>query len=395
MIVFESVTKRYADGTVAVDGLDLQAPTGRTTVLVGPSGCGKTTSLRMINRMVEPSSGRVLLDGADTADSPPAQLRRRIGYVIQHSGLLPHRTVVDNVATVPLLLGESRRTARAHARELLERVGLPGALAERYPAQLSGGQQQRVGVARALAADPPVMLMDEPFSAVDPVVREQLQDEFLRLQGELGKTIVFVTHDIDEAVKLGDLIAVLRVGGRLAQVAPPAELLARPADAFVAGFVGRDRGYRALGFAASGPTALQEEPTVRVGESLAAAADRARDGWVLAVDADDRPQGWLRVPPSAPADAQAAPGAQAEADARVTHGLLNLGGTTAPADGTLRELLDAALSAPSGRGVVTGPEGRLLGTVTPASAVELIERRNRERADAPLDAADAGTGRQA
>ncbi|GAA3758927.1 ABC transporter ATP-binding protein [Streptomyces tremellae] len=392
MIVFESVTKRYADGTVAVDGLDLQAPAGRTTVLVGPSGCGKTTSLRMINRMVEPTSGRVLLDGADTADSPPAQLRRRIGYVIQHSGLLPHRTVVDNVATVPLLLGESRRTARSHARELLERVGLPGELAERYPAQLSGGQQQRVGVARALAADPPVMLMDEPFSAVDPVVREQLQDEFLRLKGELGKTIVFVTHDIDEAVKLGDLIAVLRVGGRLAQVAPPAELLARPADAFVAGFVGRDRGYRALGFAASAPATLQEEPAVRLGESLAAAADRARDGWVLAVDADDRPQGWLRVPPSA--NAQAAPatkaGAQADADARVTPGLLNLGGTTAPADGTLRELLDAALSAPSGRGVVTDPEGRLLGTLTPASAVELIERRNREHADAPQDTADAG-----
>ena len=248
MIRFDQATKRYPDGTVAVDSLELEAPSGQITVLVGPSGCGKTTSLRMINRMIEPSAGKIWMDDTDTASMPAHELRRQIGYVIQHAGLFPHRTIVDNVATVPFLLGTDKKQARARAMELLERVGLDPAFAKRYPAQLSGGQQQRVGVARALAADPPVMLMDEPFSAVDPVVRDQLQDEFLRLQGELGKTIVFVTHDIDEAIKLGDQVAVLRVGGKLAQLAPPAELLARPIDAFVAGFVGRDRGYRALGF---------------------------------------------------------------------------------------------------------------------------------------------------
>src|SRR5256714_7913698 len=256
MIRFESVSKRYPDGTVAVDGLDIIAPSARITVFVGPSGCGKTTSLRMINRMIEPTSGRIWLDDKDTGTFSPAQLRRGIGYVIQHAGLFPHRTVLDNVATVPLLLGQNRREARGRALELLERVGLDPKLAKRYPGQLSGGQQQRVGVARALAADPPVMLMDEPFSAVDPVVRAQLQDEFLRLQGDLGKTIVFVTHDIDEAVKLGDQIAVMRTGGRLAQLASPAELLSRPADAFVAGFLGRGRGHPAPGF-----EALGEPPT--------------------------------------------------------------------------------------------------------------------------------------
>src|SRR5689334_16374281 len=248
MIRFEAVSKIYPDGTVAVDGLDLEAPSGQITVLVGPSGCGKTTSLRMINRMIDATSGRILLDDTDVAKVEPAKLRRGIGYVIQHAGLFPHRTIVDNIASVPLMLGTGKKEARAGALELLERVGLDQKFAHRYPAQLSGGQQQRVGVARALAADPPVMLMDEPFSAVDPVVRDQLQVEFLRLQSELGKTIVFVTHDIDEAIKLGDQVAVLRVGGKLAQLATPAELLSRPVDAFVAGFVGRDRGYRALGF---------------------------------------------------------------------------------------------------------------------------------------------------
>ena len=248
MIRFDSVSKAYPDGTVAVGGLDVVAPTGKITVLVGPSGCGKTTSLRMINRMIEPTEGRILIDERDTATMDASELRRGIGYVIQQAGLFPHRTIAANIATVPLLLGWEKKKARARALELLERVGLPASFANRYPSQLSGGQQQRVGVARALAADPPVMLMDEPFSAVDPVVREQLQDEFLRLQGELGKTIVFVTHDIDEAVKLGDQVAVLRVGGKLAQLADPAHLLAHPVDDFVADFMGRDRGYRGLGF---------------------------------------------------------------------------------------------------------------------------------------------------
>ena len=233
--------------------------------------------------------------------------------------------------------------------QLLDQVGLPASFAKRYPAQLSGGQQQRVGVARALAADPPVMLMDEPFSAVDPVVRAQLQDEFLRLQGELGKTIVFVTHDIDEAIKLGDRVAVMRVGGRLAQLATPAELLSRPADTFVAGFVGRDRGYRALGFTAAGSLPLRNEATVPLGLDLSEAARRADDGWVLVVDDENRPQGWLALTGVAE-DGLHGP---------VTPDLLNLGGTLATVDGTLRAALDAALSSPSGRGVVVD-DGRAI-----------------------------------
>jgi osmoprotectant transport system ATP-binding protein len=357
MIRFDAVSKEYPDGTVAVDALDLTAPSGQITVLVGPSGCGKTTSLRMVNRMIEPTSGTIWIDDQDITSVSATDLRRGIGYVIQHAGLFPHRTVVDNVATVPLLTGTGRRQARTRAIELLERVGLPASFADRYPAQLSGGQQQRVGVARALAADPPVMLMDEPFSAVDPVVRDQLQQEFLRLQEELGKTIVFVTHDIDEAIRLGDTVAVLAVGGRLAQVATPAELLATPADPFVAGFVGRDRGYRALGFV-SAEVAVGPEPTVPLGAPLARARDVAVDDWVLVVDDADRPQGWLHLAAHPPGGPGPAPG-----DA-VTASRLNLGGTLAPVGGTLREALDAALSSPSGRGVVVDEAGRLVGSVS-------------------------------
>src|ERR1700709_2654633 len=252
MISFDGVTKKYPDGTVAVDELSLEVPDGTLAGFVGPSGCGKTTSMRMINRMIDPTSGVLTVDGKDVTKVDAVKLRLGIGYVIQSAGLMPHLKVIDNVATVPVLKGESRRSARKAALGVLERVGLDPEFANRYPAQLSGGQQQRVGVARALAADPPVMLMDEPFSAVDPVVRAQLQEEFLRLQSELGKTIVFVTHDIDEAIKLGDQVAVMRVGGTLAQLATPAQLLSPPVDAFVAGFVGRDRGYRALGFTSGG-----------------------------------------------------------------------------------------------------------------------------------------------
>ncbi len=369
MIRFESVTKQYPDGTLAVDSLDLQAETGQITVLVGPSGCGKTTSLRMINRLIEPTSGRIYLDDRDISTINREQLRRGMGYVIQQAGLFPHRTVVDNVATVPLLLGSRRKAARKRALELLELVGLPAGLASRYPAQLSGGQQQRVGVARALAAEPPVMLMDEPFSAVDPVVRAQLQDEFLRLQGELGKTIVFVTHDIDEAVKLGDRVAVLRVGGHLAQIAAPRELLAHPADSFVAGFVGRDRGYRALGFSAAGDLPLRREMVVTLGESLGAVTDRASDGWVLVVDAEQRPQGWISA-------------ATVSTDTgNVAADLLNLGGTLAAEGASLREALDAALSSPSGRGVIVRADGTLLGTVT---ASQVLTRIEHERAVTPV-----------
>ncbi|MEO6703937.1 MAG: ATP-binding cassette domain-containing protein [Jatrophihabitantaceae bacterium] len=363
MIRFDSVSKHYPDGTIAVDSLSLEAPSGQITVLVGPSGCGKTTSLRMINRMIEPTSGTIWLDDRNTSELPTHELRRQIGYVIQHAGLFPHRTILDNVATVPYLLGWDRKKARARAHELLERVGLPAHFAKRYPAQLSGGQQQRVGVARALAADPPVMLMDEPFSAVDPVVRDQLQAEFLRLQGELGKTIVFVTHDIDEAIKLGDQVAVLRVGGKLAQLASPADLLARPVDGFVAEFVGRDRGYRALGFSAAGNLATTEEPTVRLGAALAGQqVEPDQSGWILAVDATSAPVGWLNVNDLGP-------------DQPITEDLLHLGGTLAPQGGSLRAALDACLSSPSGRGVVVEADGALVGTVTASEVLALIEGR--------------------
>jgi osmoprotectant transport system ATP-binding protein len=360
VIRFESVTKRYPDGTLAVDKLDLEAATGKITVLVGPSGCGKTTSLRMINRMIEPTGGRIWLDDRDTSTIKLDQLRRGMGYVIQQSGLFPHRTVADNIATVPVLVGATRRAARQRALELLELVGLPASLGSRYPAQLSGGQQQRVGVARALAADPPVMLMDEPFSAVDPVVRAQLQDEFLRLQGGLGKTIVFVTHDIDEAIKLGDRVAVLRVGGRLAQLDSPRELLAHPADSFVAGFVGRDRGYRALGFTVAGELPVRTETVVAIGEPLDVVPARSSAGWVLVVDAEQRPRGWLSAATFTPGGA-------------VTEEMLNLGGTLAKEGSSLREALDAALSSPSGRGVIVRGDGTLIGTVTASQVLTRIE----------------------
>ena len=251
MIRFENVTKAFADGTTAVDDLTLELPSGQITVLVGPSGCGKTTTLRMINRMVDPSAGSIFIDDTDVATVDPPQLRRGIGYVIQNAGLFPHRTIEDNIATVPRLDGATKSAARTRARELMERVGLPDSFARRYPAQLSGGQQQRVGVARALAADPPILLMDEPFSALDPIVREGLQKELLRLQSELGKTIAFVTHDIDEAITIGDRVCLLRQGGHIAQYGPPEELLTSPTDEFVADFVGRDRGFRSLSFASA------------------------------------------------------------------------------------------------------------------------------------------------
>ncbi|MDN4171809.1 ATP-binding cassette domain-containing protein [Nocardioides sp. SOB77] len=271
MIRLSGVGKTYGDGTVAVQSLDLDVAAGELLCLVGPSGCGKSTTLKMINRLIEPSTGRIEIDGRDVTGEDPVRLRRSIGYVIQQVGLFPHQKILTNVMTVPLLYGESRATARARAGELMELVGLdPATYADRYPHQLSGGQRQRVGVARALAANPPVLLMDEPFGAVDPVVRVRLQDEFLRLQRELGKTVVLVTHDIDEAVRMGDRVAVFAAGGRLAQHATPAELLARPADDFVADFVGSERGLRRLTVTPVDPEHLEPIDGVRLGDLGAA-----------------------------------------------------------------------------------------------------------------------------
>jgi len=246
MIEFRSVTKRFPDGTLAVEEFSLVIPARKTTVFVGSSGSGKTTLLRMINRMVEPTSGVIEIDGSSVLDRDPVKLRRSIGYVMQNGGLLPHLKVIDNVATVPVLNGVPKRRAREQALELLDTVGLDRTLADRYPSELSGGQQQRVGVARGLAADPNILLMDEPFGAVDPIVRAELQQETIRLQRDLDKTVVFVTHDIDEAFLLGDQVVILEKGARVAQVGSPSEILEAPASEFVASFIGVDRGSRAL-----------------------------------------------------------------------------------------------------------------------------------------------------
>ncbi|MFF2315523.1 ATP-binding cassette domain-containing protein [Arthrobacter sp. NPDC058097] len=366
MIEFQSVTKQYQSGQPAVDQLSMSIDRGSITVFVGPSGCGKTTSLRMINRMVEPTSGTITVGGRDVTSVPAAELRRSMGYVMQSSGLMPHRSVVDNIATVPRLNGVPKADARKRAEELLDVVGLAPSLGKRYPSQLSGGQQQRVGVARALAADPPVLLMDEPFSAVDPVVRDELQQELLRLQRDLAKTIVFVTHDIDEATVLGDKVAVFAVGGKLAQYATPEEILRAPANEFVASFVGRDRGFRHLAFTTADGVAVHPVDTVtRGGDARANAATRAygaesagAEDWRLVVDDQQRPLGW-----EGPGmDSQLIPG----------------GSLFRPGD-TLRRALDAALSSPSGLGVAVDGDGKVAGVVKGAEVLSVIESARQTR----------------
>jgi osmoprotectant transport system ATP-binding protein len=294
---FEGATKRYDEtATPAVDHLTLEVPAGEICVLVGPSGCGKTTAMRLVNRTVELTAGDVLIGGRSVRESNPAQLRREIGYVIQQIGLFPHRTIAENIGTVPRLLGWGKGRVAERSAELLALVGLDPELADRYPVQLSGGQQQRVGVARALAADPPVMLMDEPFGAIDPINRERLQNEFLRLQAEIKKTVLFVTHDIDEAIKMGDRIAVMRDGGRVEQYATPAELLMAPATRFVEDFVGADRALKRLALMRVSDISLWEAPLAFVGQATAEVQAKLRDAEVpypLLVNAERRPLGWL------------------------------------------------------------------------------------------------------
>ncbi|WP_326718757.1 betaine/proline/choline family ABC transporter ATP-binding protein [Streptomyces sp. NBC_00243] len=298
MIRFEQVTKRYPDGTTAVDGLSFEVAEGELVTLVGPSGCGKTTTMMMVNRLIEPTSGQIFVNDEDIAKVDPVRLRRRIGYVIQQVGLFPHRTILDNTATVPSLVGWKKAKARARAAELLDLVGLdPKTYGARYPDQLSGGQRQRVGVARALAADPPVLLMDEPFGAVDPVVREQLQDEFLRMQQAVRKTVLLVTHDIEEAVRLGDRIAVYGQG-RIEQFDTPGAVLGTPATPYVAEFVGADRGLKRLSVTEIEPSDLEQPPIARLDEPAEQAAARMRTEsarWAVVLDAEGDLHGWVGV----------------------------------------------------------------------------------------------------
>jgi osmoprotectant transport system ATP-binding protein len=351
---FRGATKRYrGSDTPAVDHLTLEVPAGEICVLVGPSGCGKTTAMRMVNRMIDITEGDILLGGRSVKERKPAELRREIGYVIQQIGLFPHRTIGENIATVPRLLGWDRARVRARVTELLELIGLDPALRDRYPAQLSGGQRQRVGVARALAVDPTVMLMDEPFGAIDPINRERLQNEFLRLQAELRKTIVFVTHDIDEAIKVGDRIAIMREGGHLEQYAPPAELLMAPASEFVEDFVGADRALKRLALQRVRDIDLWKAATCRVGEPVEEVHRRLAEADLeipLLVDADQRPIGWLSE--------------RALLGERVREELRSKAEPVVELDDILRDALADLLAADSMWGPVVDARGRVTGVLS-------------------------------
>ena len=364
MISFHDVHKVYPDGTVAIDQLNLEVPRGTLTVFVGPSGCGKTTSMRMINRMAEPTSGTVVVDGADIAGVDPVRLRLGIGYVIQGAGLMPHQRVIDNVATVPVLKGQPRRAARKAAYTVLERVGLDAKLAARYPAQLSGGEQQRVGVARALAADPPILLMDEPFSAVDGLVRFELQREILRLQAELHKTIVFVTHDIDEAIRLADRVAVFGRGGVLRQYDQPAQLLSRPANDFVARMIGAGRGYRWLQFLDATSLPMHDIPTIT--DPAAISEAQLRDGWALVLKPDGAPLGWI----------DGAGVRKHLGGASLRDSVTSVGSVFRPG-GSLSQALDAALSSPAALGVAVDRAGKVTGAVRAADVLAALDSQRR------------------
>jgi osmoprotectant transport system ATP-binding protein len=365
MIRLERLEKRFpGTSEPAVRDLTLDVPRGEIAILVGPSGCGKTTTLKLINRLIEPTAGRIVLDGEDVTHVDPDALRRRIGYVIQQIGLFPHMTIAENIATVPRMLGWKGVDARVD--ELLDLVGMePKTYRDRYPRELSGGQSQRIGVARALAADPPVLLMDEPFGAIDPITRERLQDEFLRLQSEVKKTVVFVTHDIDEAVKMGDRIALLRVGGVLAQYDPPEHLLINPADEFVAEFIGEGARVKGLRLVAVGDIDLAEWPTASVDETPDRALARIREsdrGHALLLDVDGRPRSWLREE-----DLAGSGGSLEELGEPV--------GSTVRIDDTLHEALDALLASDAGAAAVVGDGGRYCGVIeltTLATAVEAM-----------------------
>jgi osmoprotectant transport system ATP-binding protein len=376
VVQFDHVSKSYDPAAskrgapAAVNDLSMTVPAGKICILVGPSGCGKTTSLKMVNRLIEPTSGRITIDGVDVTGQELTALRRGIGYVIQQVGLFPHQTIGENVATVPRLLGWTKARQKERSEELLSIVGLePAKYRDRYPAQLSGGERQRVGVARALAADPPIMLMDEPFGAVDPIVRDRLQNEFLRIQESIAKTILFVTHDIDEAIKMGDLVAVFQTGGILAQFGPPEEILAAPASEFVARFVGQDRGLKRLSLLRVADIPMLEATTAKPGDSAADARLRAQDDpqrYLLVVDTENRPIGWV--------DADDIP-----AEGQITEAMANPVSPMLNRRTTLKDALSMMLDADVQTGIVVDRAGALQGLLT----IEAVADRMREGEHAP------------
>ncbi|WP_030679477.1 ABC transporter ATP-binding protein [Streptomyces rimosus] len=354
-IALEHLTKRYPSSPApAVDDVSMDIKPGETVILVGPSGCGKSTTLKMINRLIEPTSGRIMIGDEDVTGIDPVKLRRKVGYAIQSSGLFPHMTVAQNIALVPKMAGWPKAKVTGRVEEMLDLVGLdPREFHGRYPRQLSGGQQQRVGVARALAADPPVLLMDEPFGAVDPITRDHLQDELIRLQHELRKTIVFVTHDFDEAIKLGDRIAVLREHSHIAQFDTPEAILTNPADDFVSGFVGAGAALKRLNLTRVRDVAVVDFPTASVEDPLQSIFDLLRSGTtneVLLLDRHRRPYKWLRR-----GDLMRAKGSLARAGTLVHD--------TVTRDATLRDALEAVLTDNAGRVAVTGRRGAYIGVV--------------------------------
>ena len=370
MIRLERLTKRFSgQPEPAVEDLTLEIPEGEIVVLVGPSGCGKTTTMKLINRLIEPTSGRIYLEGADVTRSNPDQLRRRIGYVIQQIGLFPHMTIHDNIATVPRMLKWDEDRIRKRVDDLLDMVGMdPSRYRGRYPKELSGGQRQRVGVARALSADPPVMLMDEPFGAIDPITRERLQNEFLRIQSEIRKTIVFVTHDIDEAIKMGDRIAILRDRSQIAQYDTPEMILAHPADGFVEDFIGSGAALKRLNFSLVQDFELAQWPTARIDDdrdTMLQAIQRAHpdQGWLLLLDDQRRPRRWVR--------------AQELQRSDVPGGTLGLEvEAVVPSQATLADALNEMVRSQSSFAVVVDPKGAYQGTIdfTLITALETMKQ---------------------
>ncbi|WP_371660283.1 betaine/proline/choline family ABC transporter ATP-binding protein [Streptomyces sp. NBC_00280] len=388
-IELEGLTKRYpGNARPAVDNVSMEIKAGETVVFVGPSGCGKSTTLKMINRLIEPTGGRIRIGGEDVTDMDPVKLRRRIGYAIQSSGLFPHMTVAQNIALVPRMTGWPTGRIKARVEEMLDLVGLdPGEFHDRYPRQLSGGQQQRVGVARALAADPPVLLMDEPFGAVDPITRDHLQDELIRLQHELHKTIVFVTHDFDEAIKLGDRIVVLRERSHIAQFDTPEAILTNPADDFVSGFVGAGAALKRLNLTRVRNVEITDYPTVAVDDPLQDIFNKLRSSGtneILLLDKRRRPYKWLRR-----GDLMRARGSLARAGTPVSD--------TVTRDATLRDALEAVLTDNAGRVAVTGRHGEYEGVVDMETLMnsvhELLEADRLEAAQAQAELEVARTDR--